>query len=267
MNITQLDTHTLKTYLWYKLFAGHRKGHGIHSPFVFHLISEVFRNKTTSGFVLDLENARKSMHSRRQVLRVTDLGSGSRYMKGNLRPISEIAKHSAVPPKYGKLLYSLASEFGGRDIIELGTSLGMSTMYLSRGSSSSTVHTVEGCSETASIASAYFIQAGLTNIVQYTSGFDEAISEFHEKQIKPGLVFIDGDHRKESVLRYFRALSEMGNDKTVIVIDDIHSSKEMGEAWELIMKDLSVSLTIDIFRMGLVFFREGLTPSNYIIRY
>ena len=207
------------------------------------------------------------MHSDRRVINVTDLGSGSRYKKGKLRRISEIAKHSAVPPKYGKLLFSLASEFGGNDIIEFGTSLGMSTMYLAYGSSSSTVHTIEGCAETASMAASYFKQARFTNIIQYTSSFDDAISELRDKQIRPGLVFIDGDHRKKSVLRYFRALAEMGNTKTIIVIDDIHSSNEMGEAWELIMNEPSVTLTVDIFRMGLVFFREGLTPSNYIIRY
>ncbi len=267
MNITRLDNHTLKTYLWYKLFSAHRKGHGIHSPFVFNLISEVFRNKTTSGIVLDLENVRKIMLSDSRVISVTDLGSGSKYKKGNLRQISEIAQHSAVPPKYGILLLNLAAEFGGTDIIELGTSLGISAMYLARGSSSATVHTVEGCPETADLAASYFRQAGFTNIVRYTTSFDNAICEFRERQINPGLVFIDGDHRRDSVLRYFRALADIRNYKTVIVIDDIHCSKEMGEAWDSIMNDPSVTLTIDIFRMGLVFFRDGLTPLDYIIRY
>jgi hypothetical protein len=80
-------------------------------------------------------------------------------------------------------------------------------------------------------------------------------------------VFIDGDHRREPVVRYFTQIAEMSDSKTVIIIDDINYSVEMGEAWKQIKGDSKVTLTIDLNRMGIVFFREGITHNDYVIRY
>jgi uracil phosphoribosyltransferase len=93
------------------------------------------------------------------------------------------------------------------------------------------------------------------------------IPEFCKEGLTPGVVFIDGDHRKESVIRYFEKVKEFTDDRSVIIFDDIHISSEMGEAWEIIKKDKRTSISIDIFRFGIVFFRSGMTRSDYVIRY
>lgn len=257
----------LLKYSRYILFSSHKKGHGIHSPFVFNLITKVFRNKIDTGVVCIIEAIRKKMISDHRKIKVTDYGSGSKKMRSNLRKVSEIAKNSAVPRKYGLLLARLSKEYGRSDIIELGTSLGISALYLASGSDETFVHTMEGCPETSKIAEENFRMAERKNIKIYTGTFDELIPSVRNENFTPGVVFIDGDHRKESVLRYFRAISETSDSKTVIVLDDIHDSAAMDEAWEEIKKDGRVSVTVDIFRMGLVFFNEGMTRSDYIIRY
>jgi len=129
------------------------------------------------------------------------------------------------------------------------------------------VHTLEGCPETSIIAMENFRSAERENIKMYTGTFDELIPSVQKENFTPGVVFIDGDHRKEPVLRYFYEMTEMSDSQTVIVLDDIHYSEGMEEAWEEIKKDERVSVTVDIFRMGLVFFSKGLTRSDYIIRY
>jgi predicted O-methyltransferase YrrM len=258
--------HLLK-YSCYILFSSHKRGHGIHSPFVFNLITKVFRNKTDTDVVCIIEAIRKNMISDHRKILVTDYGSGSKKMRSNLRKVSDIAKNSAVPRKYGLLLARLSEEFGRSNIIELGTSLGISTLYLASGSDDTIVHTMEGCPETSKIAEENFRMAKLENIKKYTGTFDELLLSVKNENFIPGLVFIDGDHRKEPVLRYFRTISEMSDSKTVIVLDDIHHSAAMEEAWEEIKKDERISVTVDIFRMGLVFFNEGMTRSDYIIRY
>ena len=262
-----MDFHTVIKYLGYIIFSSHKKGHGIHSPFVFNLVSNVFRNKIPSGVVLELENIRKQMISEKRVISVSDFGAGSVYSNKKMRKVSEIAVHSSIPGKYGSLLYRLSKEYGGDDILELGTSLGMSTMYLAAGSSSSTVHTIEGSPELSALAKENFSHTSLGNIISYTGTFDDVIDDLGKQKLVPGLVFIDGDHRKESVARYFSKMIRLGNSRTVIVLDDIHGSAEMGEAWEVIKKHPSVRITVDIFRMGLVFFREGVSRTDYIIRY
>jgi len=249
------------------MFSGHRKGHGIHSPFVFDLVSRVMRNKIDQDIVLKIENMRKKNISDDRIISVQDLGGGSSRMKSSLRRVSDIAAYSAVPRKYGRLLSNMASEFGKPDIIELGTSLGISTMYMATASPGSVVHTIEGCPSTAEIAKENFEYAGINNVHLINGSFDDIIPELRKKSVKPGLVFIDGNHRKEPTLKYFEEMADLSDKNNVIIIDDIHISEEMEEAWTLIKKHKKVTLTVDIFRMGFVFFREGMNCYNYVIKY
>jgi len=198
---------------------------------------------------------------------VKDLGSGSEKPDKNIRKVSDIARYSAVPGKYGRFLYNIAAEFGDQAIIELGTSFGMSTMYMAFGCPGATVYTIEGCKAISEIAGQCFYETGLNNIKVFTGSFDEILPDILNLGIKPGLVFIDGNHRKGPLLKYFNLMTEVSDNKTVMIIDDIFNSKEMGEAWSEIKSCEKVSVTIDIFRMGIVFFRKGITPDNYIIRY
>jgi predicted O-methyltransferase YrrM len=262
-----MSYYTIKKYLNYRLFSAHKRGHGIHSPFVFDLIEKVFRNKTAPTVVLDIEALRKKLNSDKRVISVTDMGAGSKRIKGNLRKISDIARFSSVPPKYGRLLTAMAASFGDTGILELGSSLGISTMYLAAGQKDGRVYTIEGCPATLSVARENFGHCGFTAIRSYSGSFDEMIPEFCDEGLIPGIVFIDGDHRKESVIRYFEKAKEFTGDKSVIIFDDIHTSAEMGEAWEEIKRDKKISITIDILRFGIVFFRGGMTRSDYVIRY
>lgn len=254
-------------YLNYFLTARNRKGYGIHSPFVFDLVSRIFRNKTNTDIVLSIESIRKKNKSDMRTLEVLDLGAGSVKMNKSLRKVSDIAGISAVPEKYGVLLSNMAAEFGKPDIIEFGTSLGFSAMYMACGSPRSVVYTMEGCPATSEIARENFREAGIENIRLLTGSFEDLIPELRKKSVSPGLVFIDGNHRKEPVKAYFRQMAEMADKNSVIVIDDIHQSEEMEEAWTEIKEYEKVSFTVDIYRMGLVFFREGMNHFNYVIRY
>jgi predicted O-methyltransferase YrrM len=254
-------------YLTYFLTARHKKGHGINSPFVFDIVSRIFRNKTNPETVLLIERIRKKNKSDKRIIPVLDLGTGSVKMQKSLRKVSDITRISAVPEKYGILLSRLAAEFGKPDIIEFGTSLGFSTMYMATGSPGSAIYSIEGCPSTSEIAKENFREAGINNIHILTGSFEDLIPVLREKTVKPGLIFIDGNHRKDPVKDYFRQMAEMAYKSTVIVIDDIHHSKEMEEAWTEIKQHEKVTFTIDIFRMGLVFFREGMNHFNYVIRY
>lgn len=254
-------------YLRYFLFARHRRGHGIHSPFVFDLVSRVFRNKTDPDVVLIIENIRKKNISGNRIITVLDLGAGSSKMKSSLRKVSDIVKYSAIPEKYGILLSRLAKEFGKPCMVELGTSAGISTMYLAAACPDSIVYSIEGCPATAEIARENFSLTGYRNISLLLGSFDEKLPELIKGNVRPGLVFIDGNHRKEPAVRYFSQLAEISDDRTVIIIDDIHCSDEMEEAWSVIKNHDKVTLTVDISRMGFVFFRGGVNHYNYVVRY
>jgi predicted O-methyltransferase YrrM len=184
-----------------------------------------------------------------------------------MRKISDIARRSPVPVKYGEFLSKMAAEFGRQMILELGTSFGISTMYMAATCGDAQVITIEGSEDIAHFARQNFREAGLQNIRVIEGSFDVVIMELACAGIRPGLIFIDGNHRKEPVIRYFNQLAKLTDSKTVIIIDDINYSKEMEEAWKEIKLHEKVSVSIDIHRMGICFFREGINPNNYIIRY
>lgn len=254
-------------YTRYIIEALPGSGHGVHSPFAFDLVSRVFRNKIDPCVVCSIEKIRKDLLSEKTIIKVRDLGAGSGIMGKDTRKISDIARYSAVSEKYGILLSRLSEEFGAPSVVEFGTSLGISTMYLASANTGIPVFTMEGCPETAAVAETNFTKAGLDNITVLKGSFDASMPELKRKAGRPGLVFIDGDHRKEPVLRYFNEMAELAGPDTVIVLDDIYHSQEMGKAWEQIRKHPAVTLSIDIFRMGIVFFREGLNTMSYKIRY
>ncbi len=254
-------------YIEYILFSRHRRGHGIHSPFAFDLVTRVFRNKTDKIVVLTIESLRKKNLSDPRKINVSDLGAGSLRMKTSIRKVSEIARYSAIPGKYGRLLSNLSAEFGNTSVIELGTSLGISTMYLAAGSPGKVVYTIEGCPETSSVADENFRNGGFSNITLMNGSFDEMLQVLKQQNIKPGLVFIDGNHKKEPTCNYYRIIKEMSDNQVVIVIDDIHYSKGMEDAWNAIRNDVDVTLSVDLFRFGLIFLRKGLIPQSYTIWY
>jgi predicted O-methyltransferase YrrM len=254
-------------YLKYIFVSVNRKGHGIHSPFVFNVVNRVFRNKTDHTLVYSIEKVRKRLIRDKRIINVTDLGAGSEKCLNNLRKVSDIAGNSAVPEKYGRLLANMAAEFGSPLIVEFGTSFGISTMYMASVCRETPVFSMEGCPETAEIAGMNFKETGLKNIRLEVGPFEDSMPLIISQGIKPGLVFIDGNHRKEPLLDYFEKMAEISDNNSVIIIDDINYSQEMEDAWNEIKQSGKVTLTIDIFRMGIVFFRKGVSRNDYIIRY
>jgi predicted O-methyltransferase YrrM len=254
-------------YLKYLIVSKNRIGHGIHSPFVFDLVSRVFRNKTDPDVVYSVEYVRKRLENDKRIIDVKDLGSASAVQEKKLKKVSDIARFSPVPKRYGILLANMAAEFGKPLIVEFGTSFGISTMYMAASCTEASVLTMEGCPATAEIAGKNFEEAGLKNIKLLVGPFLENLTEIINEKIKPGLVFLDGNHRKKPVLDYFEKIADISDNNTVLIIDDINYSREMKEAWKEIKENEKVSLTVDIFRMGIVFFRRGIGRKNYVIWY
>jgi predicted O-methyltransferase YrrM len=257
----------VERYIKYLLVSQNRKGHGIHSPFVFDLVTRVLRNKLDPPVVFRIEELRRKMKHDSRTVNMTDFGSGGNSHSTKVKKVSDIIRKSAVPARYGKLLSRMAGEFGGGVMLEFGTSLGISTMYLASGRQSAQVITMEGCPDVAEMAAENFKEAGIENIRIVTGSFDDTLPVVMEMGISPGLVFIDGNHRKKPVIEYFEKVLQFASHDSVIIIDDINHSGEMAEAWEEIKNNPASSLTVDIFRMGMVFPGKGIGRNNYVVMY
>jgi predicted O-methyltransferase YrrM len=242
----------------------HRKGHGVHSPFFFEIINTLNRNKSNRGLVYKAAEAwRTELLSETRSIMVTDFGTG----KDGFRPVREIAARSAVNRRLGRVLSYFAIRAGERPVIELGTSLGVGTMYMALANPSCSIITVEGCNQIAEIAAAGFRKAGIENVEIITGNFDTVAGKIAEENRGPGLVFIDGNHRGSALKRYFDLFSAYASEETVIITDDIDFSADMSQAWSEIRQDRRVTGSLDMGRAGILFFRPGLNGQSYYIGY
>jgi predicted O-methyltransferase YrrM len=252
-------------YIRYYLTA--KTKHDIHSPFVYNLLTEVISRKEENAFFLSIEKLRQSMLKNDTVINIRDFGAGFGGKTFVERKIKFVAHHSSKSKKYGQLLHRLVKHFSPSVMLELGTSVGVSAMYQASAAHSSKFITLEGCENTAEIAASNFKKLELKNIVQVTGDFEKTLPEVLKNLPMLDYVFIDGNHRKEPVLKYFYACLEKSNKNTLFIIDDINWSMEMMEAWNEIKADPRTTITIDLFMLGLVFINPDHTKQNFIIRF
>ncbi len=241
--------------------------HGIHSPFVFNLQHEVINHKGTFGPYLLIEDLRKALLEDNRSIAIKDFGAGSKTNASRQRQIRDIAKNSAKPAKYAQLLFRLVNHFAPETIFDLGTSLGLTTVYLASARRGSTVYTFEGCPETAKVARENFKGLKLGNIRVIEGNLDETLSETLKKVDKLDFAFLDGNHRYEPTMRYFRQCMAKAHEGSVFVLDDIYWSAEMEKAWKEISAMPEVTVALDLFQIGIVFFRKSQVKEYFTIRY
>lgn len=248
-----------KKYLHYYLSASNGKGHGVHSPFVFDFIQHVLNDKKNYPCYSIIEAKRKELLRNEIVIEVADFGAGSSVIKTNKRGVKDIAASSLKPKKYAQLLFRMAQYYKPETILELGTSFGISTAYLASANSMASVHTCEGASSIAAIAKQNFNELGFQNIHITGGDFTNTLPTLLSQLSKIDLAFIDGNHRKEPTLNYFQQLLNHSTESTILVFDDIHWSAGMEEAWEEIKQHPAVTLTIDLFFIGIVILSPDIT--------
>ena len=255
-------------YLNYYLSASSGKGHGIHSPFVYEFIREVLLDDRNFPAYFSVENLRKQLLRDRTRLTLKDYGAGSTQAETKCLTVAEIARRAAKPKKYGQLIYRVANHYKPKMMIELGSSLGLSTAYLSLANPASLVYTLEGSELIANYAENNFRKLALSNIRLVTGSFDDTLSGTLKKSGNIELAFIDGNHRENPTLAYFNQLLSHRAENAVFIFDDIHWSPGMERAWSRIKKDPGVLLTVDLFMLGLVFFNKDFKyKQDFTIRF
>jgi predicted O-methyltransferase YrrM len=262
------SSHLIKNYLRYYLTASNSKGHGMHSPFVFDFILNVLNNKKNYQPTLEIEELRTELLRNDTIISVDDLGAGSRKKSSPQKTIKGLAKNAVKPEKYSQLLFRLAKHYQPKSIIELGTSLGITTAYLSKANSSAGIITIEGSPAIGAIAEQNFKKLGCSNIQLLNGNFDNILPTVISHLPSIDLAYIDGNHRLAPTLNYFEQLLANRNNNSIFIFDDIHWSKGMEQAWEKIKAHPEVRCTIDIFFLGFVFFRQEFKEKqDFVIRF
>lgn len=246
-------------------FKAHGKA-GVHPPFLFRLCDKVFSRKNQIPEQERIESIRRKLLNDTRTIEVQDFGAGSKVSGTHLRSIAEIAKGSAKTKKWASVLYQLAAERRPAQIIELGTSLGISTLYMASAIPSGKVISLEGSANISREARKNVQDAGLSNVEIRTGHFDETLPQLLEETQAVEFAYIDGNHTEAATLRYFELFKHKATDYTVLIFDDIHWSEGMKNAWEKIKRDEQVRLSVDFFQLGMVFFNRGLSKQHFNIR-
>ena len=239
--------------------------HGVHSPFIFDLITKCFYKKTTRTKLKLITDYRNDLLQNRQKIEVTDFGKGSKVFKSSVREIAKIAKVAGILKKRSELLIRLVTYLKSNNILEIGTSLGIGAASMYIGNSKSNITTLEGCPKTIQIARKQFEKFGF-NSVNFVEGDFKTTLPKSIKDTYYDLVYFDGNHQKQPTLDYFKKCLNTIHNNSVFVFDDIHWSKEMTEAWEEIKKHPKVTVTIDTYFWGFVFFRKEQPKEHFTIR-
>ena len=212
----------------------------INSSFVRDLLTEVLMSEKNFYAFEEIEGIRSTLKNNNLKINITDFGAGSRINKSNTRKISDIVRNSAKAPHLGRMMFRLINHFKPHNMLELGTSIGISACYQFAPNKSANFITMEGCPET------------LPETVDNLESINYA--------------FFDGNHQKQPTLDYFNTCVKKANEDSIFIFDDIHWSTPMEEAWEEIKNHPKVSVTIDLFWIGLVFFKTDQAKKNFILR-
>ena len=254
----------IKSYL---NFLYHSKNeHGVHSPFVFNLVTKCFYDKKQYPEYAILKNYRKSLLQNKNTIEVTDFGAGSRVFKSNTRQIAKIAKTAGITPKRAELLFRITKYFQPESILEIGTSLGLATSALALGNPKAKITTLEGCKNTLHQCQSQLQKFNINNVDCVNTEFSSFLNNQQPTTNNRQLIYFDGNHSKTATLTYFELLLPSVTNETVWIFDDIHWSADMEEAWGIIKNHPKVTVTIDNFQWGMVFFRAEQEKEHFVIR-
>lgn len=285
----------LKAYI--KFLLKSQNQHGLHSPFVYDLVTNCFYDKKKYEEYKLLNDYLKDLLNNHNSIKVTDFGAGSKVFTSNERTISAIAKNVGIPKNRARFLFRLVKYLDCKNNLELGTSLGIGTAALAANKRTN-LTSIEGCPQTAKLARQQLNKFDIKNVNLIVGEFEEILSKIvilpeeksktetskdsqgpqqqtinnkpqtinSKQQTTFDLIYFDGHHTKEATLKYFHQLLPNAHNDSVFIFDDIHWSPGMEAAWEEIKAHPEVRVSIDTFFLGLIFFRKEQAKQHFTIR-
>ncbi|MCO6491248.1 MAG: class I SAM-dependent methyltransferase [Phaeodactylibacter sp.] len=251
-----IATHLRLVWKYLQYYRRAETRYGLHSPFVYELVEKTVEDTRTFYAFPIIEGLRSLLLRDNTAVTVTDHGAGSKAERSSRRTVRSLARHSAVSPATGRLLFRLVHFIKPATLLELGTSLGISTAYQAAAAHHAAFITIEGCPATAALAQQHLRQLNLPNVRLLAGTFREKLPEALRELKRLDYLYLDGDHRRGASLEYFEQCLPYAHADSVFVIADIYWSAEMEEAWAAMRRHPRVSLSVDLFHLGLLFFRE-----------
>ena len=241
----------------------YRKGHGVHSPFAYNFITKVIDERAVYYCENDIELTRKKIsYPDQSFFLPAENGQGEQRIS-----IHEIMKKIAIKPKNGALLLRMTNYFKPRNILQVGEAVGFSTLYLSSYSSDVQVLVLEEHAGRAALCRAVFEKHKANNIQLQEGPYYETLPVALADREQVDFVYLDFLNSTElNTYVIDQCLSHL-HDQSVLVVSGIKTTKEKKEFWKHLCFRPEVSVTVDVYEFGIVFFNKKLHKRNYIVSF
>lgn len=265
-------------YIQHLFYRKHRKGHGIHSPYLFQFVNAVVFNGDGVDVPADILKAHTDLRNDRSIIPSAEeevlLGAQSKVDSKEIRTIHSFVRRSSVSKAQAALLFRMVQWLNPEMILELGTGLGVSTLYLAAGMGEASdpesglfkVHTIEGDPARAVFSQELFKRLGLNGVKVHCGDVDKKVNELAAQLPGRFLAFVDANHKYEPTLRYLRLLINAAGEESLIILDDIYWSKGMCQAWNEVISWPEVRVSLDLFHMGILLLRKDLHKTHLKIK-
>jgi predicted O-methyltransferase YrrM len=247
-------------------FASCREISEVQYQFVNDLFADFFNGKNPAGYE-KIRLLHRELGGNKTLLHVKDLGAGSLSGDANIRQAGRFIRNSSVSQETGRFLCCLTNSLDPAVIIELGTGAGISTMYMAIACPLCRIYSIEGSPEIATFAERNLDRSVIKNVKIINGSFSDILPEVLLQVKHPFLVFVDGDHRGEHLIEYFKAILSFASENTVIILDDIRWSETMEKGWDYIISQKEVSVSIDFFRMGVLFLKKDIAKRHFNVKF
>jgi len=254
-------------YMKHLFYRWHRKGRHIHSPYLFAFVHDVVFNAPKTLIPLKIREVHQSLRSDRTLIPLNSGGARSAMGKSENRTIRSFVRGSSVTEKYGALLHRITHWFHPEMIIELGTGLGISSIYLAAGSPDTPMHTIEGNSHRVEFATGLIKRCELNGVKVHRGDLDKKLMELITDIDGRFVAFVDGNHHYDPTVKYVESLVAKAGDEAVIIMDDIYWSRGMYRAWKEVISWPEVKVSIDLYHMGILLLRQDLYKANVKIKF
>ena len=222
----------------------YRKGFGVHSPFVFNLITKVIEEKCSYYSFYDIELLRKQL-----LFREGEINYPDRQNKG----------------KRKTLLFRLTNYFKSKNILQIGTTMGLSTLYLTSYATGLKCIALENVPEFATTARQAFAKEGRNPVDLRIGNYKDLLPQALNDINSLDFVFFNTLYEQHNNLWLFNECMKYAHNDTVFVFEGIKASRKMRELWEEICACPEVTVTLDLYSLGIVLFNKKLHKRDYIV--
>jgi predicted O-methyltransferase YrrM len=265
LNLALVYKFLTRIQLFIQYLIKGRSKYYIHSPFVYDFCRFVLSRKPLQKDSDTINSIIKYYQSKKDILNLQEFGAARK--RDYAIKIGDYLNRTAITNKYGRLLHNLVAYYQVEHVIETGTALGISTSWMALSNPNCKISSIEGNKKLCDVSNEMFIRFSITNTQVYCGLVEDVLPELAKNMKCKTLLFIDAHHTGAATMRYFAMIKSYVKDDTIVVFDDINYSAEMNDAWKNIICDERVTLSLNLYRIGVIFFNPSLSKQAFSLYY